>query len=159
MNNTYITALIESLEKKISVLDEIIIKNREQADLLKAEPFSFADFDRNTEEKSVLIFRLEKLDDGFESLYARVKEELDANRAQYADEIHRMQDMIREITDKQTSIQAQETRLKKAVEQNSARAAKDLKQRRSTSSAAQNYYQAMNKLGSSIPPQFMDRKK
>ncbi len=144
MNNTYITALIESLEKKISVLDEIIIKNREQADLLKAEPFSFADFDRNTEEKGVLIFRLEKLDDGFESLYARVKEELDTNRAQYADEIHRMQDMIREITDKSASIQADEARNKAALEQVFKAERARIKSGRSGVKALQSYSQAMN---------------
>ena len=74
MNNTYITAMIESLEKKVAVLDEITKKNAEQAALLKEEEFSFDKFDKNAEEKGVLIYRLEKLDDGFESLYENVKD-------------------------------------------------------------------------------------
>ena len=116
MNSTYLTAMIESLEKKVAVLDEIIKKNAEQAALLKEEEFSFDKFDKNAEEKGVLIFRLEKLDDGFESLYAKVKEELDANRAAHADEIRRMQELIQSITDKSTSIQAEEARNKAALE-------------------------------------------
>ncbi|MCR5279777.1 MAG: flagellar export chaperone FlgN [Lachnospiraceae bacterium] len=144
MSNPYITALIESLEKKISVLDEIITKNKEQAELLRSDPFSFEDFDKNTEEKGVLIFRLEKLDDGFESLYARVKEELDANREQYASEIKHMQDLIREITNKSTSIQAEEARNKAALEAVFKSERDRIKTGRSGVKALQSYNQAMN---------------
>ena len=144
MSNPYITALIESLEKKISVLDEIITKNKEQAELLRSDPFSFEDFDKNTEEKGVLIFRLEKLDDGFESLYARVKEELDANREQYASEIKHMQDLIREITDKSASIQAEEARNKAALEAVFKSERDRIKTGRSGVKALQSYNQAMN---------------
>jgi len=143
-NNAYITALRESLEKKISVLDEIITKNKEQAELLRSDPFSFEDFDKNTEEKGVLIFRLEKLDDGFESLYARVKEELDANREQYASEIKHMQDLIREITDKSASIQAEEARNKAALEAVFKSERDRIKTGRSGVKALQSYNQAMN---------------
>ncbi len=144
MSNPYITALIESLEKKIIVLDEIISKNKEQSDLLRADPFSFEAFDRNTEEKGVLIFRLEKLDDGFETLYARVKEELDANRSQYAEEIRRMQELIRQITDKSASIQAEEARNKAALETVFKSERDRIKTGRSGVKALQSYNQAMN---------------
>lgn len=144
MSNPYVTALIESLEKKISVLDEIIAKNKEQSDLLRTDPFSFDAFDKNTEEKGVLIFRLEKLDDGFETLYARVKEELDGNRALYANEIRRMQDLIRQITEKSASIQAEEARNKAALE-NVFKSERDrIKTGRSGVKALQSYNQAMN---------------
>ncbi len=143
-NNAYITALTESLEKKLSVLDEIIEKNKEQSALLKADPFSFEAFDKNTEEKGVLIFRLEKLDDGFETLYARVKEELDANRPKYADEIRHMQDLIRQITDKSATIQAEEARNKAALEAVFKSERDRIKTGRSGVKALQSYTQAMN---------------
>ena len=144
MNNTYITAMIESLEKKVAVLDEIIKKNAEQATLLKEEEFSFDKFDKNAEEKGVLIYRLEKLDDGFESLYAKVKEELDANRAAHADEIRRMQDLIQNITDKSTSIQADEARNKAALEGIFRNEREKLRTGRSGVKALKSYNQAMN---------------
>ncbi len=144
MNSTYLTAMIESLEKKVSVLDEIIKKNAEQAALLKEEEFSFDKFDKNAEEKGVLIFRLEKLDDGFESLYAKVKEELDANRAAYSDEIRRMQELIQSITDKSTSIQADEARNKAALEGIFKNEREKLRAGRSGVKALKSYNQAMN---------------
>ncbi len=144
MNSTYLTAMIESLEKKVAVLDEIIKKNAEQAALLKEEEFSFDKFDKNAEEKGVLIFRLEKLDDGFESLYAKVKEELDANRAAYSDEIRRMQELIQSITDKSTSIQADEARNKAALEGIFKNEREKLRAGRSGVKALKSYNQAMN---------------
>ncbi len=144
MNSTYLTAMIESLEKKVSVLDEIIKKNAEQAALLKEEEFSFDKFDKNAEEKGVLIFRLEKLDDGFESLYAKVKEELDANRAAYSDEIRIMQELIQSITDKSASIQADEARNKAALEGIFKNEREKLRAGRSGVKALKSYNQAMN---------------
>ncbi len=144
MSNTYVVALVESLEKKIKVLDEIIAKNAEQKALLQEEPFSFEKFDRNTEEKGVLIFRLEQLDDGFESLFAKVKEELDANRASYATEIRTMQDLIRKITEKSATIQAEEARNKAALEAIFKKERAQLKSSRSGVKALKSYSQAMN---------------
>ncbi len=144
MPNTYVVALVESLEKKIKVLDEIIAKNEEQKALLKEDPFSFEKFDKNTEEKGVLIFRLEQLDEGFESLFAKVKEELDVNRASYASEIRSMQDMIRKITEKSASIQAEEARNKAALEAIFKKERAQLKSSRSGVKALKSYSKAMN---------------
>ena len=143
MNSTYLTAMIESLEKKVAVLNEIIEKNAEQATLLKEEEFSFDKFDKNAEEKGVLIYRLEKLDDGFESLYAKVKEELDTNRDAHADEIRRMQELIQNITDKSASIQADEARNKAALEGIFKSERDKLRTGRSGVKALKSYNQAM----------------
>ncbi len=144
MNGTYLTALSESLEKKIAVLDEIIEKNKEQEALLKEETFSFEAFDKNAEEKGVLIFRLEKLDDGFESLYEKVREELNANRAAYAKEIAHMQDLIRMITEKSATIQAGEARNKASLEKVFKTEREKLRNGRSGVKALKSYNQAMN---------------
>lgn len=144
MTNTYVTALVESLEKKNRVLDEIILKNKEQKELLSEDPFSFEKFDKNTEEKGVLIYRLNQLDEGFESLYEKVKAELDMYKDSYADKIRRMQELIREITDKSTSIQAEEARNKAALEQVFKSERDRLKSGRSGVKALKSYSQAMN---------------
>lgn len=144
MTNTYVTALVESLEKKNKVLDEILEKNKEQKELLSEDPFSFEKFDKNTEEKGVLIYRLNQLDEGFESLYEKVKAELDMYKDSYADKIRRMQELIREITDKSTSIQAEEARNKAALEQVFKSERDKLKSGRSGVKALKSYSQAMN---------------
>ena len=64
----------------------------------------------------MLIYKLEKLDDGFEMVYEKVREELNLNKDAYKDEIKRMQDLITKITELSTCIQAQEVRNKTAVE-------------------------------------------
>ena len=137
------TALIESLEKKIAVLDEICEKDKEQEALLKDEGFSFEAFDKIVEEKSVLIFKLNKLDEGFDSVYAEVKEELNKNLVLYKKEIERMQSLISDITDRSTKIQAEEARNKALLEGIFKNERKKIKEQRSTVNAVNSYTQAM----------------
>jgi len=144
MNDTYITALIESLEKKVEVLNRIVEKNKEQAEILKEVPFSFDKFDKNTEEKGVLIYRLTRLDEGFESVFEKVRDELNENRAAYAIQIKKMQDLITKITDLSTSIQAEEARNKASLEKIFKGEREKIKMQRSGINAVKSYSQAMN---------------
>jgi flagellar biosynthesis/type III secretory pathway chaperone len=147
MNDTYITALIESLEKKIGILKEISLKNEEQLSIAKSDSFAYDKFDRNTEEKGILIYKLEKLDDGFELIYEKVKDELNANRDAHKDEIRRMQELITKITELSTRIQAEEARNKKAME-TAFKTEKDrLKGQRSGMKAVRSYTQSMQMQG------------
>lgn len=144
MINTYIVALTESLEKKIAVLDEILKKNAEQAELFKEAPFSFEKYDKTVEEKDILIYRLNKLDEGFEAVFAKVREELGKDRAAYASEILRMQQLISEITEKSAGIEAGEARNKASLENLFRSEKSKLKGSRSSIKAVQSYTQAMN---------------
>lgn len=142
--NTYVNALIESLEKKLEVLGEIHRLDEEQLKIIKEEPFSFDKFDKSTEEKGVLIFRLNNLDSGFEKIYARVKPELTDNKSAYTAEIKKMQDLIAKITDQSVAVQAEEARNKAALE-NIFKGERDkIKAQRSSIKAANSYSQAMN---------------
>lgn len=144
MDRTYIVALIESLEKKITVLEEIRKVNSKQEALTKEIPFSFDKFDVTTEEKTVLIYKLNKLDEGFELVFAKVKAELDANRLAYADDIKKMQSLISKITDLSTAIQAEEARNKAAIENVFRTERSRIKSSRSGIKAVKSYSQAMN---------------
>lgn len=143
MANTYLTALKESLEKKIEVLNQIHEKDEEQLALAKSNPFPFDEFDRNAEEKGILIYKLNKLDEGFESVYEKVKEELDVNRDAYKSEIKEMQALITKITDLSTKIQAEEARNKAQMEAAFSMERSKLKQQRSGIKAIKSYSQAM----------------
>ncbi len=159
MTDNYIQIMIESLEKKAAKLDEIIEKNKEQAELLKEEEFSVELFDRNVEEKAVLIEQLEMLDIGFDRMYEHVKEDLasETGKAAYRNEIKRMQQLISELTEKSVSIQAQESRNKQMVEGAFKSEREKIKALKLGSKAAIDYYKNMNHTNF-VSPQFVDQK-
>lgn len=154
----YINILEESLKKKISVLDEIIAKNEEQKVILDAENFDMEAFDKNTQEKGELIDKLNLLDDGFENVYERVKEELTGNKEMYKVQIKRLQDCIREITEKSVFIQTTEQRNRKTIEAKFRKEREKVQLGKSSMKVAEQYYNNMNRLNA-VAPQFMDNKK
>ncbi len=154
---THIMILADSLEKKSAVLSDIILLNEELSKLIKEEPFDFDEFDRKMDERIPLVDQLNSLDDGFESVYEKVRTELLEHSEDHKAVISEMQDRIREITDKEVKIRAQETRLQQAVKSRQQTKSAELRQNRSTLKVSQNYYQVMNRLNINGSP-FMDRK-
>lgn len=150
MENAYVTALIESLEKKIDILNEIHVKDEEQLRIAGIQPVDYEAFDKNDEEKTVLIYKLNKLDDGFEQVYEKVRVELQDNKSAYAAEIRRMQELISKITELSTKIQAEEARNKLAVERAFRTERERIKSRRSGIKAIQSYAQTMR----GTPPEY-----
>ncbi len=158
MENTYISILIQSLGKKQQVLDEIIEKNRQQREGLDDPNLDPDDFDKTVEEKAALIEQLEGLDAGFEEVFERVKKELKTNRQAYREEIKKMQEMIRKITDKSMTIRRQEAENKRLMEQKIASVRKQVKEVRQSQKVVNQYYKNMMKSGY-VEPQFLDNKK
>ncbi len=150
--------LEESLVKKIEVMKSIEEENEKQKKLLKIpNEVDEEAFDKILDEKGELIDQLLKLDDGFQALFDRVKEEVGQNKDKYKDQIKRMQDYIQEITGMSASIEAAEHRNKKLAEEYFSAAREKMNFSRQTSAAAFNYYQTMNNYRD-VPPQFMDNK-
>lgn len=149
--------LSESLDQKLQVLKEIQEYNDRQERAFKSEQADLDDFDAAMEEKERLIQKLTNLDEGFETLYDRVAGELADNREKYAPRIKELQDKVARVMDMSVSIQAQEARNKKLVEDYFAKARTDLRQNRQTSKAAYDYYKNMSGVGY-VPSQFMDSK-
>lgn len=158
MKNTYISILIQSLEKKLHILDEIIAKNRVQRDGLEDPNLDPDDFDKTVEDKAALIEQLEGLDTGFEEVFERVKKELETNREAYREEIKKMQELIRKITDKSMLIRRQEAENKRLMEQKFAAVRRQVKEVRQSQKVVNQYYKNMMKSGY-VEPQFLDNKK
>lgn len=158
MIENYLKILEDSLQKKSKVLDEIILYNQGQETLLKQENVSLDELDANMSQKNELIQKLVKLDEGFENLYEKIREQLVGNRTRYAEQISRLQNLISEVTEKSVSIQAQEARNKKLIEVYFANEKGQLRQGRQVSKAAYDYYKNMNNMNV-VPPQIMDQKK
>ena len=98
------------------------------------------------------------MDQGFETVYDRIKEQLLGNKEQYAAQIRALQSLIGELTDKSVKLQTMEQRNKSAVEQQFRKSREKIRQGRQNKQAALNYYKNMNN-SNYVPPQFLDDKK
>ncbi len=136
--------LSESLDKKLQVLQEIQEYNQKQEQSFLGETMDLEGFDAAVEEKGRLIERVNQLDEGFELLYERLADELNRNREKYRTQIRELQEKVRRVTDLSVSIQAQEQRNKKLVEQYFAREREHIRQERRNSKAAYDYYRRMS---------------
>lgn len=158
MNLSSAQILVESLEKKSRVLDEIIRENETQELLFKQEELDMEALDASTERMGALADKLELLDEGFESVYDRIRQELIDNKAAYRDEIRRMQALIAEITEKVVGINAARMRNKLQAENHFKKSRQQIGRVSSKMKASQNYYNNMNRL-SYVDSQFYDTKK
>lgn len=156
-NKSYIDMMIDSLNKKIVLLEKISEYNDMQKQAVNADVFDADDFDGLVEEKNKIILEINKLDDGFETVYDRIKEELQQNKAAYADEIQVMQECIGRIVGLTSSIEAEEKRIRAEVEKQFSKLKQNIKETRKNSAAVSSYYKSMAKVDTE--PQFMDRKK
>ena len=157
-DNQYLLIMLQSLEKKDKVLDSIIQINKRQKEELENPSLDPDDFDKTVEEKSKLIEQLELLDNGFEQVYERVREELQTNKQNYKDEIIKLQNYIKLLTEKSMEIQSQEARNKQLMEQKFASVKKQVREIRSSQKVVNQYYKNMMKKGYS-EPHFLDNKK
>ncbi len=139
----YLQLLEESLVKKIRVLDKIEEFDLKQKDVLSSDEATpdFDKFDSYIEEKAKLIDELNALDDGFESLYTRVADTLKSDIPGNASRIRKLQELIREITDKSVEIQKQEVENKALVEKYFKNARGGIGKGRNSLNAAYSYFQ------------------
>ena len=148
----------DSLKKKLQILDELTDYTTQQQELLKVEELDYEAFDRLVDQKEPLIEKIMELDQGFETVYDRIKEQLLGNKEQYAAQIRALQSLIGELTDKSVKLQTMEQRNKSAVEQQFRKSREKIRQGRQNKQAALNYYKNMNN-ANYVPPQFLDDKK
>ena len=158
MKESYLDILEQSLVEKLNVLERIQDYNVRQETLFRAEQPELALFDNYVEEKGELIRQLTKLDEGFETLYSSLAEELKDNRHKYAEQIKRLQGLITQVVEKGVEVEAQEQRNKKLVEAFFSRERRGIRDGRVHSRAAYDYYKNMNNTNV-VQPQFLDSKK
>ncbi len=143
--SNYLTVLEESLQKKITVLEQIQEYNESQRQIFQEGNPKLNEFDSYIEEKAKLIDEINKLDNGFEILYSNVSAELQGNREKYATQIKALQELITQVTEKSVVIQAQEARNKALIEEYFAKQRSGIREGRKSSKAAIGYYKNMNK--------------
>ena len=157
MAENYLLIMIQSLKKKIQVLDCIIDANDRQKIGLEDPALDPDDFDKIVEEKAKYIEHLDLLDQGFDKLFERVKEEVNRDKEAFKEEIKEMQTLITTITEKSNKIQVREARNKDLMTQKFSKVHKQARDVRASQQAVNQYYQNMKKINY-IDPQFMDNK-
>lgn len=156
--NNYLLVLSESLDKKIIILKELEVLTAEQKSIMDSEELDEEAFNDNVNKKATLIEELEKLDNGFQILYDNIKQQLEGNREQYAEQIRELQGKIKLIMDHSSSLQAAEQRNNTLIRNRFNSIRKEVYQVRKNREAASNYYKNMNKVNDSSS-YFMDKKK
>lgn len=159
-NSDYINILIDSLNKKIIILDRILEENEKQKNSVSGQKFDEILFDRTLTNKEKYIEELNQLDIGFETVYNRVQDILkeENGRQKYSSEILRMKELIGKITDKTLEIQRQEKANQELVYKRFSEQHSNIIQVKNVRKVTSDYYNNMNKVNY-IDPQFMDQKK
>lgn len=153
----YLRILTENLQKKLEVLGQVEALNEQQAVLCNAVSMDFEAFDGLVEEKGRLIDRINSLDEGFDQVFDRIREELLSHKDLYKKQIATMQELIKQVTDTSVVVQASEERNRNQVTAMFRRERDKMKQGRAASDVALRYHQSMSKVNY-IDPQLMDKK-
>lgn len=161
MDNTgvYVSALQESLQKKLEVLSSLLKLTNEQGRILAEQKPDMDRFDVIIGEKDQLLQSMETLDRGFESLFAKIGNTIKDNKYQYQQQITEMQNLIRSITDTGLQIEGQEHRNKTAFQKYLTGARQEIKQFTTNNQTANAYYHNMANQHQTWQSYFVDQKK
>ncbi len=156
--DTYVDILVTSLRKKVVLLEKVEKVITEQEKELKLPNPDIDHLDEIQKQIEELVIELEQAEDGFENIYNRVKDAMDADRYKYKSKIQEMQGYIRTITDKTVKIKAQEVRNQRYMEFFLENKKREIKQFRSgnRSVAKYNQHTANSAMGQSY---FLNSKK
>lgn len=144
MTENYLNILEESLEKKLQIMAKIQKYSLLQQEIFQSQDADLDKFDEYVDKKDALLTELTALDNGFETLYGNVSRELQDNCEKYAEQIRRLQELVSRVTEGSVTIQTQEARNKKLVEDYFRREREGIAKNRRSSRAAYNYYKNMS---------------
>jgi flagellar biosynthesis/type III secretory pathway chaperone len=143
VETTYINILMDTLKKKIAVLDQLIMITAEQEQILSSEAVSEERLDQTISEKEKLIQQLIRLDDGFDKVYQNVKDAISENKYLYREQIIGLQELIKQVTENGTKLQAAEMRNKNRFMSYFAGRKKEIKNIKLSSRTANSYYKSV----------------
>ena len=95
---TYIRMMIDILHKKEVQLTKLLELTNAQEQLLKEDTLEEEAFDEIIAKKEEHLRRIEETDNGFQSIYNRVENEMKNNKDLYKDQILEMQKLITKVT-------------------------------------------------------------
>ena len=142
---------LEMLEKCLACKQELLKKiyqvTREQEAALDTVPFLEEVFEATLSSKEELITLLGKYDQGFDQIFAKIKEPVSSQKERYKEHIQKMQQMILTVTNQGVKIQAleQQNKVKLEIYLNSKK--QEIKQFKVNNRTVTNYYKTMSAAG------------
>ncbi len=156
--SNYLKVLEESLSKKLTVLQALLEASNRQGELAEEEAFDLDAFETTMDQKEELLSQLEKLDEGFDSVFRKIETEVKENKELYKEEVLMLQQLIRQCTDVSVEIQATEARNKAKLSVKFADQQKELRQIKTSNKVAATYYKSMTNT-QNTDSYYMDQKK
>lgn len=154
----YLEVLIQSLKKKLMILNQLAVLNQDQRDILQDENADPDAFDINVRDKDRLIQQIVELDAGFDEVYAHIKSLMERDHSAYEEQLSQMRELIRLIMAKDASIRAQEQRNYTLAQQKFASVKSKVREVKASQKMVNSYYQNMMRQSRGAS-QFMDNKK
>ena len=154
----YLEVLIQSLKKKLMILNRISVLNQDQRDILQDENSDPDAFDVNVRDKDRLVSQIVELDAGFDEVYAHIKDLMERDHRAYEEQLQEMRELIRLIMAKDASIRAQEQRNYTLAQQKFASVKSKVREVKASQKMVNSYYQNMMRQSRGASP-FMDNKK
>ncbi len=104
----YVNMMVDTLQQKKVILEQLLHQTKEQEALLKDEEMDMDAFQKMIELKGEEIEKLNQMDEGFDTLFRHVEKEINENRMAYKSQIQKMQKLINEVSELGIQIQALE---------------------------------------------------
>jgi flagellar biosynthesis/type III secretory pathway chaperone len=158
-NESYFSILKDTLQKKSSILDELIVLTKQQEAFIMETPFDEEKFDEVITNKQLLIEQINQLDSGFEKIYLHIKVELTEQSSVHREQIRSLQDLVSTVMQKGTIMQSLEKKNKNKMEVYLQSQRKNIKNFKINNKAATNYYKSMSNQYQQGQSYFLDKKK
>ena len=154
----YLEVLIQSLKKKLMILNRISVLNQDQRDILQDENADPDAFDINVRDKDRLVSQIVELDAGFDEVYAHIKGLMERDHSAYEEQLQEMRELIRLIMAKDASVRAEEQRNYALAQRKFASVKSKVREVKASQKMVNSYYRTM--MGQkSEDSMFLDNKK
>ena len=157
-HENYVQVLVKTLQKQVEALTSILEITKEQSQIADAPDFDEIMLEDTLNRKQILIAKLNELDDGFTSVYGRVRKEIQDKPDNYKEDIQKMQSLIRECTDLGVEIKVLEARNRDKLVQCFSNKQQQYGSQKTAATVASHYSQTMNNT-KVVDSFFLDRKK
>ncbi|MDO4189218.1 MAG: hypothetical protein Q4D29_09535 [Lachnospiraceae bacterium] len=115
----YLNIMVETLEKKQGMLDMLLEKTVRQNECIAGkdqDSANWSQFEVLMIEKDSAIEKIDEIDSAFDSMFKRIRTELDNNKDEYTDQIKALQNCIIKLTDTGVKISSIEERNRSEIE-------------------------------------------
>lgn len=157
-DKAYVVILRDSLVNKKKILLNLIEYTEKQAELVKQGDVEADEFEKIIDDKGKSIAMLNMVDDGFESVYSRVGEEIQSEPDKYKEILQEIQSLIEETVSLGAKIETLEHRNKEMIEAFIAGKRTEIKDFRSRKNTMKSYSQNMPNQHVQGSSYFLDKK-